>query len=207
MKLIIAAMQEEIKGYINGAKLVSEKPFLVYEKKDTIAIISGIGKVNAAASLTYALTKYKNIDLIINIGFVGGYEPLEQKDIVIVKNSTYHDFDLSFFGYKKGQVPKMPELFETDTKFLDKFKNYKKVSLYTGDTFMTEKLITEDVIIADMEGTAYYHVAHLFNTPILAIKVISDVIGKNNQLDDYKAFESTKQDYIDDVLKTILKEV
>jgi adenosylhomocysteine nucleosidase len=39
-------------------------------------------------------------------------EPFEVGDVVVVKEVSYHDFNLTMFGYEKGQVPGLPSIFE-----------------------------------------------------------------------------------------------
>ena len=205
MNLIIAAMLEEVLLYSKEAKLIEETPFLVYKKEDVYLIVSGIGKVNAASALTYMLSRYPSIQQIINIGFVGGYPPLKQGDIVKVEKTKYHDFDLQIFGYEHGQVPKMPTYYESN-ELLYSVLNYKPVLLYTGDKFLTTALETTSDYIVDMEGAAYYQVAHLFGKPMVSVKVVSDVIGSVDQVSSYKDFENKKHQLVYEVLKKILME-
>lgn len=199
-------MLDEALLYSKELTKVSEEPFLLYQNSDTYLIISGIGKTNAASALSYMLTKDQSIDKILNIGFVGGYPPLKQGEILKVSQAKYHDFDLQMFGYEAGQVPKMPIYYQTNKDLLNKI-NLKEASLFTGDKFLTEPLNIEENYIVDMEGTSYYQVAHLFNKPIISIKVVSDVIGSKNQVTEYKDFEENKDQYIYNVLKEIIKEV
>ena len=156
-------------------------------------IITGIGKVNAAMKLTEYMANHK-VSYIINIGFAGGNIAYDVNDIVIVEQALYHDFDLSLFGYKKGQVPGYPEAFSSHPYLLEKVKNVfpnaKIGRLYTGDYFMTNKV--DEPAVFDMEGTSLYQVAWHFKVPIISIKLISDVIGMDDHYQSYKTFEQTK---------------
>ena len=89
MILFVVAMYEE------GNDILQDSIY----KNDLI--ITGIGKTNAAMRITEFLSNH-DVDYIVNIGFAGGNIAYEVNDIVIVEKATYHDFDLSLFGYKKG---------------------------------------------------------------------------------------------------------
>lgn len=196
MILIIGAMASEtvaIETLIQNKEYISiaSKPIVVGRINQTPVMLAttGVGKVNAGLLLSAILAKYK-IESIINVGLVGGFNPLKQGEMVIINRATYHDFDLSIFGYEKGQVPQMPTYYKSDQAMLAKATSVLKlnhVTLYTGDTFTTSEI--EQGACCDMEGAALYQVAHLYNKPILSIKVISDVIGHASQIEDYEAFE------------------
>lgn len=181
MILVIAAMQEEIKEI--AKKL----------KPHTHLVVSGVGKVNASRALTEILHK-ERIELIFNVGFAGASGDYQVGDLAIVNQARYHDFDLTMFGYQKGQVPGHPQYFESDQSWVDKLKkifpNIKEGELLTGDTFMTE--VREGNMLFDMEGAALYQVAHHYQIPMISLKVISDVVGMKDHITSYKAFETNQ---------------
>lgn len=179
MILVVAAMEEE-------ARLFLEKDF-----PQVKILITGVGKVNAAMSLAEFIAQ-NQVDAIYNLGFAGATTPFKVSDLVLITDAIYHDFDLSFFGYQKGQVPGYPERFTSDKALMNKVKNIipniKSGHLYTGDYFMTNE--RQDACIIDMEGAALYQVAYQKHIPIVSVKVISDVMGMDNHYDSYKKFES-----------------
>ncbi|MDO9629437.1 MAG: 5'-methylthioadenosine/S-adenosylhomocysteine nucleosidase [Acholeplasmataceae bacterium] len=179
MILFVLAMKEEA------------KEILAHEIHNKNVLLTGIGKVNAASKLSSFLATNK-VEVIFNLGFAGASKPYQVGDVVLIDQASYHDFDLTLFGYKKGQVPGLPELFYSSTKLIEEVKtklsNFKTGRLFTGDYFMTED--NSDSFVVDMEGAALYHVAYQANVPILSIKVISDVMGMDNHYDSYKKFES-----------------
>ncbi|MCR3906633.1 MAG: 5'-methylthioadenosine/S-adenosylhomocysteine nucleosidase [Tenericutes bacterium] len=181
MIIVVAAMAEEVKELIE------------HEIPGVKVILTGIGKVNAAYTLATFLAT-NEVEAIYNLGFAGASTPYQVNDVVLVKEAVYHDFDLTLFGYKKGQVPSLPERFQSNpnlvTKVLEKLPHIKSGVLYTGDYFMTEKKIESFVV--DMEGTALYQVAHKKEVPIVSIKVVSDVLGMDNHYDSYKKFEASE---------------
>ena len=179
MILVIAAMQEEIKEITKSIQ------------PNTHVIVTGVGKVNAAMRLTDMIQK-ERIEAIINVGFAGATKDYSIGDVVLIKQTKYHDFNLSMFGYAPGQVPGYPTYFESDKTWLKNIKKHlpyiKEGNLLTGDCFMTGDV--EGHSLFDMEGTALYQVAHHFQIPIVSIKVVSDVIGMDDHVINYKKFEA-----------------
>ena len=187
MRLYLLAMMDEANEIIKDFELVKEEPFKLYKNSNTLLAITGIGKVNASFVFTSVLKEDYEIKEVINLGFAGAYGDYSIGDFVIVDEAIYHDFDLTMFNYKKGQVPNIKEDFITDNKYLTLFYDLKRTKLYTGDYFLNNKI--SDNFLVDMEGTALYHVANLTKTPIFSIKVVSDIIDSKDHLKEYEKFE------------------
>ncbi len=194
--VFVFAMQDE------RASVTSRQEEVVYDD-NVYYLKTGIGKVNAASSLTKFLENH-DIDQIINIGLAGSVFNHDVLDVVIIKQAYFHDVDATLFGYPKYQVPGMPLTYESDPQLLETCKKISFQSidtLYTGDQFITQKMPFEGVV--DMEGAALYQVAYLYHKPIISIKVVSDVIGKKS----YQSFEMNQgSEKIADIIKQ-LKEV
>lgn len=186
MRLYLFAMLDEAKNIVNGLEVYEGFPFPLYKKDENLIAITGIGKVNSSFVTSYVLSKF-NINEIVNIGFVGAFGSFNVGDVVIVSKALYHDVDATMFGYEKGQVPKMPKYYHSSEELVKKLPNFKKSTLLTGDYFMTKEVSYN--FIADMEGAAIFQVAHRLDKKILSIKIVSDIIGGNNHLEDYKEFE------------------
>ena len=194
--VFVFAMQDERES------VTSRQEEVVYDD-NVYYLKTGIGKVNAASSLTKFLENH-DIDQIINIGLAGSVSNHDVLDVVIIKQAYFHDVDATLFGYPKYQVPGMPLTYESDPQLLETCKKISFQSidtLYTGDQFITEKMPFEGVV--DMEGAALYQVAYLYHKPIVSIKVVSDVIGKKS----YQSFEMNQgSERIANIVKQ-LKEV
>ncbi len=179
MILVVAAMNEEVKAIKD------------YHIENVELLLTGIGKVNAAAKLSGFLATH-SVEAIYNIGFAGASNAYEVGDLIMIEQATYHDFDLTFFGYEKGQVPGLPAYFKSDINLMHQFKKLfqevKTGNLFTGDYFMTEK--KDHPFVVDMEGTALYQVAYQHQVPIISLKVVSDVLGMDHHHESYKKFES-----------------
>lgn len=200
MILYIIAMHDEAKDIIEKFQKIQETPFSLYQYNNQLLVISGIGKVNASLALSSVLTKYK-VSQIINIGFAGANGNYQLGDKIMIESASYHDFDLTIFGYKKGQVPSYPAIFKST---LTLNCQYPKAHLYTGDYFMTEKL--NNNYLVDMEGAALYQVAYKYNVPIISYKIVSDIIGVKNHKEEYENFEKNGSLYVKQIYDKINKE-
>lgn len=211
MILIIGAMVSEtiqIESIIDNKRYftIGNKAMVSGQigKQNVLLATSGVGKANAAMTLSSILST-EPIDSIINVGLVGGFKPLKQNDIVLIESATYHDFDLTIFGYEMGQVPNMPQAFKSDQVLFERISsklNMSHVRLYTGDCFLQQMIETNSV--CDMEGAALYQVAYLFNKPIIAIKLVSDVVGEASQIEDYEQFERQASKQLKEIIEQVL---
>ena len=196
MKLFVFAMESEAKDVLADFKCIEKKPFSIYKKDNCLVTITGIGKVNAAMVLTNILTRFK-IEHIYNLGFAGIFsDKYKIGDLLEITNAKYHDFDLTVFGYKLGQVPNMPAIYKSNI-----ISDHPKIGLLTGDYFMTNKPNQETMV--DMEGAALYQVAHLFGKKISSFKIVSDIIGKSS-VKDYREFESKGSLYFKKIVDNLL---
>jgi len=207
---IVGAMHEEIKPLVNQlpnsvVEQKSNKKFYINSlgNNEVIILECGVGKVNAAIGTTILKEVYK-AEYIINIGSAGGFDSsLDIGDIVISSEVRYHDVDLTPFGYEFGQMSKMPSFYIPDKKLMNtaikaaatlNFKT-KQGLIASGDTFIHAKehvvKIQEKfphICAADMEACAIAHVCHLFKTPFLIIRSISDVVNRPNNKQSYEDF-------------------
>lgn len=205
MILIVTAMKSEAKDLLKGFK---EKTLFLDHKyyqgiinnKEVIILITGVGKTNSSSFLTSLLMKEK-ITKIINIGFVGAKGDFIIGEVVLVNKVSYGDVDVTAFtNYELGQIPKMPKYFNSDLEMLEKFKKVinKEVLLYTQDKFVLKSDLNNAIF--DMEGASLYQVAYTFKTPIIAVKLISDIIGKKSQIENYIKFEENSSNIIKEII-------
>lgn len=206
MIAIICAMENEIAFYkIKMENMITttilNQEFLTGEVGGNKVVLTkcGIGKVNSSIITTLLIQNFKP-SLIINTGIAGGVNPLNTNDIFIANNFVYGDFNLEVFGYSRGQVPGLNQFFTASNKHVESFKNYltsietkyQEGLIITQDSFVTstdEIKEFEGTIATDMEGASIAHTCTMFNIPFLSIRIISDVIDGNNQIEDYKSFE------------------
>lgn len=202
MTLFVIAMLSEANAIIKEFKLIKETPYKLYKKENILVALTGIGKVNSALVTSIVASEYK-VSNIVNLGFVGAFGDYKVGQIVKVKDAVYHDFDLTVFGYEKGQVPNLPTVYHSNESIISKLSEYNETTLYTGDYFMMEKL--EGNYIADMEGVAIFQVAHLLNIPMISVKVVSDIIGSDEHINDYINFEEVGSSIVFEAYEKIME--
>ncbi len=168
--------------------------------KKILLIKSGIGKVNAALAAQKACDA--GADLLMTTGLAGGIDDsLQQGDIVLAEKVCYHDVWCGKPN-EKGQVQGLPLYFETRTNIIGKIieglpKGYLKVGLtVSGDQFITNarrlkeiKKEFPDALAVDMESASIAQTAFLNDRrPYISLRIISDVVGKLNQEEEYNNF-------------------
>ncbi len=205
MKLgIIGAMDQEITMLREalGSAETYEKAGFRYdsgflEGVQTVLLLSGIGKVNAALGTSLMLNHYQP-DLIVNTGSAGGMDPsMAVGDLVISTALRYHDADVTAFGYEPGQIPGLPSSFPADPDLQERAGaavrqatgcQARSAEILSGDTFMTNperidriRRLFPGAAALEMEGAAVAHTAHRYGVPFVVIRALSDIAGRESK--------------------------
>ena len=160
------------------------RPFL---KGDDLLLVSGVGKVNAAAATQQAIDR--GAKEIWNCGVVGGLDiAMNVGDVYEVEKAVEYDFDLTMInGTKLGTHN------ERDTPYFECVTDGKYPSkiLATGDRFTNDEKDVENPLalgatLKDMEGAAIAHVCERNGIPCRMLKAISDVHGKGAMTNQYQ---------------------
>jgi adenosylhomocysteine nucleosidase len=139
-------------------------------------LITGVGPVQAAIELTYALVKLAHAapprrpDLIINLGSAGS-ATLEQGAVYRVSHSGYRDMDASAFGFPKGQTPFSPHPIMIEAATI--MPGFPCASCSTGANVISDHTTT-GADLADMEYAALNEVAMKFGIALIGFKGVSD---------------------------------
>jgi adenosylhomocysteine nucleosidase len=139
-------------------------------------LMTGVGPVEAAVSLTAALSALQAVDqlpdFVVSLGSAGSSR-LEQCGVYQVSSVSYRDMDASPLGFEKGRTP-----------FLDLPKNLSlphpvpgipSATLSTGANIITGPAydgIGEDMV--DMESFALLRASQRFGVPLIGLRGISD---------------------------------
>ncbi len=201
---IIGAMESEVKTLCNELtnKEIVEFAGLSFSTgilngKDVVIVKSGIGKVNAALCAQALILKF-GVTKIINTGIAGAFaKGLGVFDFVVSTAAVYHDFDTTAFGYKKGQVPGMPESFPADealaqtavtaferTEFAKQHKVIKGI-IASGDQFISDSSAKKSIqsnfspACVEMEGCAIAHTCFLNKVPFVIVRCMSDMADES----------------------------
>lgn len=153
-----------------------------YLKADDKLYVSGIGKVNAAATTMKAILEHKP-DLVFNCGLAGGMkEEMEIGGVYEVSAAVEHDYDLSDLNHTPiGQKN------ERNSPFIpvSSLNKFPKEILLTGDSFADTALEMYDAGLRDMEGAAIADVCDKEGVKFVSVKCVCDVKGKGSMTEQY----------------------
>ena len=201
---IIGAMQSEVEALfeqMTSKEKISINNLIFYRgklfDKDVVIVKCGIGKVNAALCTQLLILNFK-VSRVINTGIAGAVgSGLKIYDFVISDSAVYHDVDVQFFGYKLGQLPGMPEVFEADKKLADAaLAAFGKTELASSHKISRGLIASGDQFIAggekknfivnnfkpqcvEMDGCAIAHTCFANSVPFVIIRCMSDCADEN----------------------------
>lgn len=160
--------------------------------KQVVVVRCGVGKVNAARC-TQLLVDFFHPDCIVNTGIAGGIgQDLAVGDVVVATGLIQHDFDVTAFGYARGNLtdrtaPDKPTIFYSDAHLVELLTQMiasdrcKQGVIVTGDVFISaaeQKQFlrqTFHAVAAEMEGGAIAQVAQANGVPFVVLRAISDL--------------------------------
>ncbi|MDJ0466220.1 nucleosidase [Streptomyces sp. H27-C3] len=153
--LLVVALEEEA-AHLDGALPV---------------LLTGLGKVNAAAGLAAALGRGNRPSTVVNLGTAGALRP-GWHGTHEVSRVHQHDLDTAFLYLVTAHRVGLPMEIADDGP-----------ALATGDVFVSDEAararLAAHADLADMEGYAVASVARQFDVPIRIVKHISDDAGED----------------------------
>ena len=173
--------------------------------KEIILQQCGIGKVNAAVGAVEMIHHY-HPDLIVSSGCAGGADTtLEVTDVVVASACTYHD---AYCGDEVafGQIIGMPAYFTAPAELVEKalslndLPDCRELHIRSGLTVSGEWFVNSrekmqqildrfpDATAVDMESCAIAQVCHIYRTPFVSFRVISDIPLKDSKASQYYDF-------------------
>ena len=227
---IIGAMDEEIRFLRNEMKIkeiktIADMDFYIgiIENKEVVLVRCGIGKVNAAIC-TQILISVFDIKTIINIGVAGAIkDTLNILDIVVSTDVQQHDFDVTGFGYRLGEIPRMrksvcPAEENLIQKALDASNEVLtdnkvvKGRIVSGDIFVSDVKLKQNILenfggyCTEMEGAAIGHTCYVNNIPFVVVRVISDK-ADGSAHGNFHEFVYQAVNHSGNIVKTMLKKI
>lgn len=223
---IISAMTEELELLLNEMTIEDKitKANMTFHKgtlgnKNIIAVVCGIGKVNAAVCTQILISEY-NVTSVINVGVAGGIgKDIYPGDVVVATDLVQHDMDTTIFGDAIGQVPRLDTFaFKCDEKLVkaavEACEEIKEINTFSGrivsgDQFISSVdkikwlLDTFNAVSCEMEGASIAHVCYLNNVPCVVIRSISDNANNGAHM-DYDKFLPIAIKNSTTILKTML---
>jgi adenosylhomocysteine nucleosidase len=175
------------------------------ERRREVALLKcGIGKVNAAVGCALLIDRF-GPEFVVNTGSAGGLLPeLTFGDVVISDGLLEHDVDVTAFGYEPGQIPGLPAVFPADLSLVEraeravdglKARGGLPASLNrvrgiigsgtyscTGGRHRTDPVRFPGLWPWRMEGAASAQTMRRVVPPVLVIRALSDVAGKESPM-------------------------
>lgn len=198
---LMFAMDAEMKFFASKLENLQQKTLHqrtfytgVVGNKIITAVISGMGKVNAAICAADLISVFKT-DLVLNIGISGGLDTsLKIGDFVVGTDIVYHDVWCGNPN-KYGQIQNLPEMYHSAPELTTKLSQYRQGLLCCGDYFVEKAEMLQDIkakfpaaLAVDMESAAIAQTCYLYNVPLLTVRQISDVPGSENHAEQYATF-------------------
>jgi 5'-methylthioadenosine nucleosidase len=181
--------------------------FLILNGKDPVNNVQNVG-TQAATLATYLGIKYFHPDLVINVGTAGGTFASGAKvgDIYISQKIYFYARRIPLPGYAEyGMGGYDSANFDQITNSL----NLRKGIVCSGDSFDDDQKDT-DVIsknncaVREMEAAGVAWLSMLTNTPMFAMKGITDMIESKDGHDDFKKNFAQVTENLADKLKLFL---
>ncbi len=201
--LVVFAMDEEMKAFYKDKTFIETKIGFQdiylsdYKGKTIYGMKCGVGKVSMAFNLGAFLNNIQ-VDKVFNTGVAGSIsEKLKPLSILIANKCAYHDVDLVPFGYKKGQMSRMPLYYDCDkigvkAAIRKDPENIKVGTILSGDQFITAEKIPSyfyedfnDPLAVDMESGAVAQCCYMRNIPFQIIRAISDSANNQTEHEEY----------------------
>ncbi len=210
---IIGAMDVEVTTLKEAADITNTTTIADMEfcegtlgKKNVVIVKCGMGKVNAGICTNTLINEF-GCTRIINTGVAGSLDnQIDIGDIVVSTDAVQHDFDVSYLGFKKGEIPYTKQYaFPADEALRASAVEAVKKSapdvhvfegrVCSGDQFISTKeqkdRITTDFggMCCEMEGAAIAQTCYLNHIPYVVIRAISDKVDET-EVEDYTVFEA-----------------
>lgn len=183
---------------------------------------SGIGKVNAALAAK-AMIDLFHPDLVINTGVAGGIgSQTHPLDVVVGVETAYHDVWCGP-GTEYGQPNGCPSKFMAPDWILKKHSLSPKIAdgskvlqgtIASGDIFISKpeevahiNVLYPEALAVDMESAAIAQTCFRNEVDFIAIRVISDTPGSDDNISQYKDFWEKAPQQTFNILKSLLNEM
>ncbi len=174
-------------------------------------LMTGVGPVEAAITMTRALTRLDNNgdlpDLVVSLGSAGS-PVLEQTEVYQVTSVSYRDMDASPLGFEKGKTPflDIPPVLDLPLRI----PGLPEASLSTGGNVVSGAAyaaIPADMV--DMETYAVLRVCQGYQLPLIGLRGISDGVAELQHISgwtEYLHIVDRKLSYAVDSLFTALED-
>ncbi|MCF2707240.1 5'-methylthioadenosine/S-adenosylhomocysteine nucleosidase [Arcanobacterium haemolyticum] len=193
--IVLAAQDEEVRPVLEALEAMATKPaklacpiasaWVAASTHGNIVIIkTGIGLVSTASVLGWAMARFTP-KVVLFTGTAGGLAAdIHVGDVAVGTSYAYGTADATAFGYKRGQVPGQPAVFEGARDLLEHCTlDLRPGQMLSSDAFVTAKNVGNmreefpEALTTDMETTAAAQVCAAWGVPFIAVRCVSDLCG------------------------------
>jgi adenosylhomocysteine nucleosidase len=187
---IVMATMLEAKPFVQKMSLEQTRktPFLQFQKKELLLLVSGIGKTNAAMTTAYCCLTF-NPALIFNLGAAGAAR----------------------FGYDLGEIFHIKKIVEPDRPDLktgnpcvhqpDLMEGFKTATLATSDCAVLDPEKRQELALnsdlLDMEGASVVQTSRKFESRCFLFKFVSDTPDHTRDRDIVDHIRRYRQKFYD----------
>ncbi len=228
---LIGAMTEEITLFRENMDISEIKKYAQMDYicgglsgQEVVLLQSGIGKVKATIGTQIMIDKF-DINLIIFTGLAGSLVPnLSLGDLVVSNFVVQHDFDLTAFGRRPGELPDTGRMIEVDSNLVkltcyaydDAFKSKPNAPklivgpVCSGDRFESDPRRIEwlqrefGAVAIEMEGAAVGHTCFVNGVKFIILRTISDT-GGDGATDDFNNYLKIASENSFKIVETMLR--
>ena len=153
-------------------------------------LMTGVGPVEAAVSLTRALSelsaKASLPDLVICLGSAGS-RTLEQAEVYQITSISYRDMDASPLGFEKGRTPFLD--LPATIPLTHRIPEVPTASLSTGANIVSGAAYDGiDADLVEMETFAILRACQSFDVPLIGLRGISDGKAELRHVSDWTEY-------------------
>lgn len=191
----------------------------VLEGVPAVVARSGVGKVNAALCVQLLVDRFA-VTHVINTGVAGSLDArINIGDLVVSTDAVQHDMDVTYLGYKPGQVPQMEQFsFAADADLRSRIVRAAgavaaDIGVYEGRVASGDRFICEDsdkqliksrfgALCCEMEGAAIAQACVLNGVPFVIVRAISDK-ADGSQTELYQTFEDKAAEHCAHIVERV----
>ncbi len=159
-------------------------------KKRINPLFTGVGPVEAAISLTRALSGLsaggRTPDLVVSLGSAGS-RTLVQTQVYQATSVSYRDMDASLLGFEKGTTPYLD--LPAELELVHQIPNIARARLSSGAKVISGSDYDNiEAEMVDMETFALQRVCQTYELPLVALRGISDGEQELSGHDDWSRY-------------------
>ena len=206
---VIAAMDKELnqlRSLLDSSRLEqhNHKDFIIGTIGENEIVLQqcGIGKVNSAIGAVEMIDRFAP-HLVVSTGVAGGADAtLNVTEVVVGTTYAYHD---AYCGSEcaYGQILGMPATFQAPEEYVAKAlaidcgTPIHAGQIVSGEWFVDSREKMQHILqhfpeakAVDMESCSIAQTCHIYHTPFISFRIISDVPLKDNKAAQYYDFWS-----------------